>query len=484
MLNDHRVGPIPTRWKGRCVSDSGGDFNATTACNRKLIGAKWFRAGFRVDHTAEFWEVLSPRDEVGHRTHTATTAASSSVPNASYRGLARGVVRGGAPQAHLAVYKACWNVPTNPCADVDLLNAFEQAIHDGVAVLSISIGKEGPNPQIAGVDMHDGIAIGSFHFVAKGITVVCSAGNAGPSPQTVTNVAPWIITVAATTMDRSFPTSITLGNNKTLLGQALFVRKEVGFTSLVHLKSSEPLSTAYGVCEPLTLGNTLAGNVVIYLTTMPGQAQVNNTIYAVRNAGAVGLIIAMPPSNLILPICDDFPCIVVDYEHGTEIMFYMSSTRSPIVKLSPSKTLTGKPVSTEVAYFSSRGPNSIAPTILKPDIAAPGVNILAARPYDPNSYDHPPLDGVFAFDSGTSMAAPHIAGIVALLKSLHPDWSPAAMKSALVTTAWKTDPFGEPIFAEGAGLKLADPFDYGGGLVNPNKAAYPGLIYDTGTNDY
>ncbi|KAB2608967.1 subtilisin-like protease SBT5.3 [Pyrus ussuriensis x Pyrus communis] len=468
MLNDDGVGPIPTRWKGRC--ESGESFNATTHCNRKLIGAKWFIDGFLADNeqpfNTVFWEFYSPRDGAGHGTHTATTAAGSFVANAS-----------GAPRAHLAVYKTCWNVLNFVCAAADLLKAFDEAIYDGVDVLSLSIGNY--NPKFAEVDKRDAIATGSFHAVAKSITVVCAADNTGPAPQTVSNVAPWIITMAATTIDRSFPTPITLGNNKTLLGQAMFVGKEVGFTGLVYPKGPEQFPTTYGVCESLTLNTThVAGNVVICFTTMPGPAQVTSVVSAVRSAGGVGVIIARNPSNLFGPCSNDFPCIVVDYKLGTEIMLYIRSTRSPTVKLSPSKTLTGKPISTKVAYFSSRGPNAIAPAILKPDIAAPGVNILAASSYDPA------MDGRFALLSGTSMATPHIAGIVAILKSSHPGWSPAAMKSALVITAWKTDPFGEPIFAEGTGQKFADPFDYGGGLVNPNKEANPGLIYDMGTNDY
>ncbi|TQD72493.1 hypothetical protein C1H46_041973 [Malus baccata] len=351
-----------------------------------------------------------------------------------------------------------------------MLRAIVEVINDGVDVLSLSISPSDPNPMFAEVDKHDVKAIGSFHAVAKGITVVFAAGNVGPDPQTVANVAPWIISAAATTIDRSFPMPVTLGNNNTLPGQAMFVGKEVGFTGLVYPEGPELFPTAYGtgklkcmaVCDWLGYHHSGIPVVVICFTTEPGQEQIASAVSAVRSAGGVGVIIARNPSNLLVACSNDFPCIVVDNELGTEIMFY--------IQLSTSKTLKGKPVSSKVAKFSARGPNSIAPAILKPSVAAPGVSILAASSYDPA------MDGGFALLSGTSMATPHIAGIVALLKSLRPDWSPAAIKSALATTAWKTDPFGEPIFADGAAQKLADPFDYGGGLLNLNKAANPGLI--------
>ncbi|KAK9926443.1 hypothetical protein M0R45_023675 [Rubus argutus] len=208
------------------------------------------------------------------------------------------------------------------------------------------------------------------------------------------------------------------------MGQALFAGTEVDYTGLVYPENGGLIPSLAGVCEALLLNNTpVAGNVILCFTSVAS---------------------------------GDFPCIEVDYELGTRILFYIRSTSSPVVKLSPSMTLVGKPVSTKVAAFSSRGPNSISPAILKPDIAAPGVSILAASsPFDPY------MNGGFALHSGTSMATPHVSGIVALLKALHSNWSPAAIRSAIVTTAWKTDSFGEPIFAEGSPQKLADPFDYG-----------------------
>lgn len=159
-------------------------------------------------------EFLSPRDANGHGTHTASTAAGSIVNNVSYKGLAHGIVRGGAPRARLAVYKVCWNVFGGQCSSADILKAFDEAIHDGVDVLSLSIG--GSIPLFSEVDDHDGISVGSFHAVARGITVICGAANDGPSAFTVQNTAPWILTVAASTMDRAFSASITLGNGETI----------------------------------------------------------------------------------------------------------------------------------------------------------------------------------------------------------------------------------------------------------------------------
>lgn len=153
---------------------------------------------------------MSPRDAAGHGTHTSSTAGGVTVENASMKGLAKGSARGGAPSAHIAIYKICWY--DGECSSADLLAAFDDAIHDGVDVLSVSLGSS--PPVISYVD--DVLAIGSFHAVAKGVSVVCSGGNSGPYPQTVINTAPWIITVAASTLDRAFPSTITLGNNQTL----------------------------------------------------------------------------------------------------------------------------------------------------------------------------------------------------------------------------------------------------------------------------
>lgn len=199
---------------------------------------------------------------------------------------------------------------------------------------------------------------------------------------------------------------------------------------------------------------------------------------SVKKAGGLGVIVASNVKNDLSSCSQNFPCIQVSNEIGARILDYIRSTRHPQVRLSPSRTHLGNPVPTKVASFSSRGPSSIAPAILKPDIAGPGFQILGAEP------SFVPTSTKYYLMSGTSMATPHVSGAVALLRALNREWSPAAIKSAIVTTAWTTDPSGEPVFAEGQPMKLADPFDFGGGILNPNGAGNPGLVYDMGKDDY
>ncbi|KAK7247045.1 hypothetical protein RIF29_41921 [Crotalaria pallida] len=480
-FNDEEMGQIPSKWKGVC--QVGEQFNSTN-CNKKIIGARWFLKGL-TDHTKKIIlgndtnEFLSGRDAIGHGTHTASTAAGYFVKNASYRGLAHGLARGGAPLAHIAIYKACWGLPIADCADADILKAFDKAIHDGVDVLTVSLGVA--IPLFSYVDQRDTIAIGSFHATAKGISVVCSAGNSGPISQTITNTAPWIVTVAATTIDRAFRAGITLGNNHTLWGQSIDTgKRNLGFVGLTYSErvALDPTDDFAKDCQYGSLNATMAAGKIVLCFSLSDQQDIVSASLAVKKAGGVGLIYAQFHEDG-LNQCGVFPCIKVDYEVGTQILSYIRRARFPTASLSFPKTVIGKWTSPRVASFSSRGPSSMSPTVLKPDIAAPGVDILAA---------FPPLgttkNSGFALLSGTSMSCPHVAGIAALIKSKHPTWSPAAIRSALVTTASQSGTDGSVISEEGSTYKAADPFDIGGGHVNPNEALDPGLIYNITTEDY
>ncbi|XP_015892327.1 subtilisin-like protease SBT3.9 isoform X1 [Ziziphus jujuba] len=486
-FKDDGMGEIPSRWRGIC--QDGEQFNRSH-CNRKIIGARWYIKGYEAEfgklNRSDGVEFLSPRDASGHGTHTSSTAAGALIENASFMGLAGGVARGGAPSAWLAIYKVCWS--TGGCSSADLLAAFDDAISDGVDVVSLSLGSPPPLPSYA----EDVVSIGSFHAVTKGISVVCSGGNSGPYPQSVINTAPWILTVAASTIDRAFPTVITLGNNQSLVGHAVYTGMDVNkYFPLVYGEDIASINADEDTarsCDSGSLNETLARGKVVLCFQSRSQRSATVAASTVLSVNGTGLIFAKVPTKDV-SLSWSLPCVQIDFTIGTYLLTYMEATRNPVVKFGPTRTALGQQISPEVAFFSSRGPSSLSPTVLKPDIAAPGVNILASwsPASSPLYYDAPgtkQLQLKFKLESGTSMSCPHISAVVALLKTIHPDWSPAAINSALITTASLEDAYDQSIVAEGAPHKQADPFDYGGGHVNPNKAISPGLVYDSGVSDY
>ncbi|EXB81608.1 Subtilisin-like protease SDD1 [Morus notabilis] len=465
-FKDDGMPPIPKRWKGIC--EKGQQFNSTN-CNKKIIGARWFVKGFVESHQLNksgVKDYLSARDIGGHGTHTASTAAGNFVKNANYKGLAAGVARGGAPRAHLAIYKALWE--SGRGASSDILKAIDKAVDDGVDIISASLGSTVP---LLPLDK-DLTAYAALLATAKGVTFVAAVGNEGPVSQTASDAFPWTISVAATTIDRAFPTAITLGNNRTFWGQALSFEKTTNaFAQLISSQFILADNATSSKCLPGNLNSTLTKGKIVLCSSLSSDIKVMNVVYAseaVRIAGGVGVILAQPYSDLNSEC--RIPCVEVDYTTAAKVFNYVVTASSPTAKLSYPKTVTGILPSPKVATFSSRGPNSLIP---EPDIAAPGVDILAAVP-----------GGKYEFMSGTSMACPHVSGIVALIKSVHKDWSPSAIKSALITTGSQVGTDGSYIYAEGPNRKLADPFDMGGGLVNPEKALDPGLIYNVTIEDY
>ncbi|XP_051196499.1 subtilisin-like protease SBT3.8 [Lolium perenne] len=454
-FNDDGFGPVPARWKGKCQT---GEMFNTTSCNRKIIGARWYGRGISAESFKSDYK--SPRDIDGHGTHVASTIAGVEVRGVSYGGLGNGVARGGAPRARLGIYKVCW---VDDCPEAAILAAIDDAIHDGVDVLSISLGWAG----------HE--APGTLHAVQRGISVVFSGGNDGPVPQTMSNAVPWITTVAASTIDRAFPTIISLGNKEKLVGQSRHYNASVISSHFKGLVDA-------GSCDAETLASSnVTGKIILCYAPAdasfwPPPIALPYAINLTVTAGAKGLIFAQYTANNLdsLEACEGImPCVLVDFEIAQRILSYLNMAENPVVKVSPTVTIIGDGVlSPRVASFSSRGPSPTFPGILKPDVAAPGVSMLAAKR---DSY---------VFMSGTSMACPHVSAVTALLKSVHPGWSPAMIKSAIVTTASVTDRFGMPIQADAVPRKLADPFDFGGGHINPDRAVDPGLVYDVDVKEY
>ncbi|KAK6160629.1 hypothetical protein DH2020_004010 [Rehmannia glutinosa] len=475
-FDDKELGPVPNGWKGEC--EVGKTFNSSS-CNRKLIGARFFSQGYEaafgpVDESAES---KSPRDDDGHGTHTSTTAAGSTVVGASLFGYGVGTARGMARRARLAAYKVCW---LGGCVSSDILAAMEKAIEDGVNILSLSLGGSISDY------FRDTVAIGAFAATSKGILVSCSAGNGGPSPGSLSNVAPWITTVGAGTMDRQFPSSVTLGNGKKLTGATLYSGKPLAGSSTPLVYAGNVSSTSNGnLCMTGSLiPEKVKGKIVVCDRGLNPRAQKG---LAVKEAGGAGMILSNTDTfgEELVADAHFIPTAAVGRIAGDEIKKYIKSEPNPTATIASGTTQLGVQPSPLVAAFSSRGPNPITPDVLKPDLIAPGVNILAGwtGKVGPTGLPEDNRHVNFNIISGTSMSCPHVSGLAALVKAAHPEWSPAAIRSALMTTAYNKYKNGEKIRDLGSGMP-ATPFDYGAGHVDPVSALDPGLVYDATADDY
>ncbi|KAK1383217.1 subtilisin-like protease SBT1.7 [Heracleum sosnowskyi] len=475
-FDDSGLGPIPSSWKGEC--EIGNNFNSSN-CNRKLIGARFFSKGYvaALGPIDESKESNSPRDDDGHGTHTSTTAAGSVVRDASLLGYAAGTARGMASSARVAVYKVCWE---GGCFSSDILKGMDMAIADNVNVMSLSLG--------GGTSDYyrDNIAIGAFAAMQKGILVSCSAGNAGPSSSSLSNVAPWITTVGAGTLDRDFPTLASLGNGLNYSGVSLFKGDPLPDKMLPFIYAGNATAATNGnLCMPGTLiPDKVKGKIVLCDRGVNARVQKGSVVKA---AGGVGMVLANAASNGDELVADAhlLPATAVTEKTGIIIKNYLFSESNPTATIIFQGTKVGIEPSPVVAAFSSRGPNSITPEILKPDIIAPGVNILAgwSGSVGPTGLAEDSRHVEFNIISGTSMSCPHVSGLAALLKAAHGDWSPGAIRSALMTTAYSKYKNGK-LMEDIATGKPSTPFDHGAGHVDPVSALNPGLVYDLTVDDY
>lgn len=421
-------------------------------------------------------EYVSPRDAHGHGTHTASTAAGALVPGASVLGIGAGEAQGMAPGAHIAVYKVCW---FNGCYSSDILGGIDDAIQDGVDVLSLSLGGF-PIPLF-----EDSIAIGSFRAMEKGVIVICAAGNNGPVPSSVANEAPWITTVGASTLDRRFPAFVRMGNGRILYGESMypgnrFLKKGGKQLELVY-KTGEGKGAEFCLKGSLSK-SSIGGKMVVCDRGISGRAEKGE---AVREAGGAAMVLANTEINQEEDSVDVhvLPATLIGYQESIRLKSYINSTRHPVARLIYGGTRIRRSRAPAVALFSSRGPSLTNPSILKPDVIAPGVNIIAAWPANlgPSGLQEDRRRSNFSVLSGTSMACPHVSGVVALVRAMHPSWSPAAVRSAIMTTADIGDHSGKPIMD---GKEQAGVFAIGAGHVNPTRAVDPGLIYDIKPDDY
>ncbi|GER42667.1 subtilase [Striga asiatica] len=467
-FRDEGMTDIPSRWTGIC--EVGQEFNSSM-CNKKLIGVRYFNKGVMASlEPGTSLSMNSGRDTRGHGTHTSSTACGNYVPGTSFFGYAEGTMRGIAPGARVAMYKVIWEEGRYAS---DVVAGIEQALADGVDVISISMGFDGPPLY------EDPIAIASFAAMERGIVVSASAGNFG-AVGSLHNGVPWLLTVAAGSVDRLFSGTLRLGNGVTIQGWSLF--------SAPALVRDLPLlyNTTFSFCNSTDALSAASDGIVM----CDDVSDVLSQMSFISESGArAGIYISGNTALIQEEILMEgmrYPGVVVSPDDGQTVIEYAKRGARPSASILFQQTEVETRPAPVVALYTSRGPSLSCPGILKPDIMAPGTLVLAS--WNPNvarasigrSID---LSSDFVLDSGTSMSCPHISGIAALLRGAHPEWSPAAVRSAIVTTANPLDNTGSRIRDASSGA-YADPLAMGAGQVDPNRALHPGLVYDLSRQEY
>ncbi|MDQ3450261.1 MAG: S8 family serine peptidase, partial [Actinomycetota bacterium] len=486
--------PVPDGWAGTCDPGDPDDFGggppldpekdqpqpAEIDCdgdvyNTKVIGARYFDAGTGPHVPGEF---VSPKDYDGHGSHTGSTAAGNNGVPADISGNTLGNISGMAPRARLAFYKVCWE--GQGCTNADSVAAIDTAVADGVDVLNFSIS--GTTDSAV-----DPVAI-SFLFAADaGVFVAVSAGNSGPTAATTNHNYPWVNTTAASTQDRTFRVVVSGEGGQEWTGTG--IGSAVPPSPSIYAANAAAPGVSRedaALCFPDSLDPDLVeGNIVVCDRGITARVEKSAVVAA---AGGIGMVLANDPFSAGSTVIERHavPTAHVSFSVGVEIKEYVGveNDKDVTLALAEAEKLTGDAVTApEMAAFSSRGPGGVADgDLLKPDITAPGVDVLA-------SIANTALNAgeQYGFLSGTSMSSPHIAGIATLLRDLHPDWSPAAIKSAIVTTGYQRNNQDEPIQALDPAtgeLVAATPLNYGGGHVDPQAAAAVPAVYDSGFEDY
>jgi subtilisin family serine protease len=470
----------PLGFSGACQAGPG--FEAKY-CNNKVVGARFYVDGFLTRHKLDPHEFQSPRDASGHGTHVATTIAGNEV-DAYLFGTKVATVKGLAPRARVAIYKACWIEPGQTlatCATSDLARAVDDAVADGVDIINYSLGSDQSD-----ITEPDGLAL--LNAFDAGVLTVVAAGNDGPDYGTITSPssAPWVMTVAASSQTgTAFSDAISITAPASLVGSVEM--REARFTPMLTVKSpieapliaaadSTPTNSSTGsprdACSALTNATLVTGRIVL---VERGGCEFQVKIQNAEDAGAVGVIVYNDAPGEPTVMNGDanavhIPAVMIGADDGQRLLTALSGTQQVTVKLAKGVFVPIMTTGNIIADFSSRGPAETDANFLKPDVTAPGVDILAGM-------TPTPANGVqgerYTYYSGTSQATPEVAGVAALLKEAHPDWSPSVLKSALMTSAYQ-----QVVNPDGS---ATNPFDRGAGHISPNRAIDPGLVY---TNEF
>lgn len=463
---------IDKKWKGTC--DAGVEEKVT--CNNKLIGARYYHEGVQIND----FEFESPRDWNSHGTHTASTAGGNHGVDASINGEKMGAISGMAPGARIAAYKALWGTPDGSASGstVDLVSAIDDAVADGVDVINYSIS--GSTTYVVTPD-----ELAFLGAASAGVFVATSAGNEGDAgPSTVAHNSPWTTTVAASTLDRPVSRDLKLGNGESYTGVGLgagvgpLPLADSSAVALPGMPEEAVKNCFIDADNDVSNGQTpvldpakVKGKIVICARGVTDRTQKSD---AVKQAGGLGMVLANNGDTESLNA--DYHVIPTVHVNGTTGKAARAYAATEGATATIGDVSTAIPRAPEMAGFSSYGPALAGGgDLLKPDITAPGSDILAS--VSPATND----GGDFNYMSGTSMSAPHIAGLATLVAAKHPTWSPIAVKSALMTTATTTDNAGKPIQRNGHD---ATALDYGAGHVTPAKAFDPGVVFDSGVDDW
>ncbi|EFJ05762.1 hypothetical protein SELMODRAFT_136624 [Selaginella moellendorffii] len=484
--------PVP-HYKGKCVSGHG--FPAS-ACNGKVIGAQLFgkSVGYSNGDGTAF-------DADGHGSHVASTAGGNSGVPVVVDGVNYGLASGMAPRARIAVYKAVFG--ENGFVS-DIIAAIEQAVRDGVDILNLSLGSE--NVTDATSVFMDPVEQALLSAVHAGVYVVQSAGNLGPAKSSVRSFSPWVMTVAAGNTGRHYKASVQLGNGKTIDGQVLSPPTPQRKSYPILMAEDSYVGSNYSEksCVDSSRFNRslVRGTIFVCQYSSLDSISIPNVLsvaHAAKNLSAAGFVMLLDPSSpydgymtslYSLPI----PGLVINTVNASSefLDYYSSQTKKAVARINKNSVEYNRTVPI-VAPYSSRGPNLLnnkeePVDVLKPNILAPGEGIWGAwspsAPVETVSLSLVFPGSKFVLCSGTSMAAPHIAGVAALIKQKHPSWTPAMISSSIMTTASVVDSKGGIIQAVTDQVVIGTPFDFGAGFVNVSAALDPGIVFDAGYQDY
>jgi hypothetical protein len=440
------------------------------ACNNKLIGAYAKTATYMSAHGADGTEfcdnttgVCSPRDSEGHGTHTLTTAAGDCVQHAVLYGVDRGPVCGIAPGAHVEVFRVCLSAG---CFGSDSVAAVQQAIHDGVNVINFSVSG-------GGSPYTDPVELAFLDATNAGISVNASAGNSGPTAGTSDHGGPWTTTVGASTGPRGFVSTLHL----TADGGASLDVPGVTLTNGITSPTPVVLAATLGggetaACAVDAPAGSATGKIVVCARGGNGRIDKGRRVL---QGGAAGMILYNQSAGVTDLESDShyLPAIQTQYLNGAIANFMANNTN---VMATWGQGTAGPAQADVMASFSSRGPLG---DWIKPDVTVPGVQVLAGwtPAADQTTADNGPAGNLFAAIAGTSMSSPHSAGSSAIVKSDHPTWTPAEIKSALMTSATQA-------VTKEDGSTPADPFDMGAGRIQVDKAINPTVVFDENYADF